>query len=145
MDLFPTFVSLAGGKTDGVKRDGHDLTALLRGEKGATSPWEVFAYYELDQLQAVRSGPWKLFLPLESFAKHPQYRKGRGLQGPLLFNVVEDIDTSENVAADHPGVVARLTALAEAVKADLGDRDRPGAGQRRIGKIANPKPVTRDR
>jgi len=145
MDLFPTFVSLAGGKTDGVKRDGHDLTALLRGEKGATSPWEVFAYYELDQLQAVRSGPWKLFLPLESFAKHPHYRKGRGLQGPLLFNVVEDIDTSENVAADHPEVVVRLAALAETVKADLGDLDRPGAGQRRIGKIANPKPVTRDR
>jgi arylsulfatase A-like enzyme len=146
MDLYPTFVKLAGGVPDSVKRDGHDIRPLLFGEENAKSPWEVFAYYELDQLQAVRSGPWKLFLPLEDFAKHPHYQKNDRERAPLLFNVVEDVDTSDNVAAAHPEIVARLTALAETVRADLGDAGKPGSGQRPPGKIAgDPKPVTRDR
>lgn len=142
MDLYPTFVKLAGGTPDGVKRDGHDISPLLLGE-GAVSPWEVFAYYELDQLQAVRSGPWKLFLPLESYAKHPVFRKG-GENGPALFNVVEDIDTSDDVAARHPETVARLTALADQVRADLGDTGKHGAGQRPPGKVDQPRPVVRE-
>ncbi len=143
MDLYPTFVKLAGGKDDGVKRDGRDIVPLILGEADAKSPWEVFAYYDLDQLQAVRSGPWKLFLPLEQFSQHPRYKRGAGLQGPLLFNVVEDTDTSENVAEQYPEIVARLGELAEAVKADLGDQGKPGAGMRPPGKVENPMPVTR--
>lgn len=144
MDLYPTFVKLAGGTADAVKRDGHDIRPLLFAEDGAKSPWEVFAYYELDQLQAVRSGPWKLFLPLEDFAKHPHYKKSDRERAPLLFNVVEDVDTSDNVATSHPEIVARLTALAETVRADLGDMGKPGTGQRPVGKISGtPKPVTR--
>jgi len=144
MDLYPTFVKLAGGEGDAVRRDGHDIRPLLFGEVGATSPWEVFAYYSLDQLQAVRAGPWKLFLPLEIFANHPRYRNGAGLQGPLLFNVIEDVAGKNSVAAEHPEIVARLTALAEGVKADLGDSGKPGAGMRPPGIVANPKPLTRD-
>ena len=37
-------------------------------------------------------------------------------------------------------VVARLTALADRARADLGDRGKPGKGQRRIGRIENPTP-----
>lgn len=145
MDLYPTFVKLAGGTADAVKRDGHDIRPLLFGEKGAKSPWEVFAYYELDQLQAVRSGPWKLFLPLGNFAKHPHFKKNDREREPLLFNVVEDVDTSDNVASTHPEIVARLTALAQKVRADLGDSGKTGSGQRPVGKIASTaKPVTRD-
>ncbi len=142
MDLYATFAKLAGGKEDGTKRDGHDIAPLIFGEAGAESPWEVFAYYSLDQLQAVRSGPWKLFLPLDRFARHPHYRRGAGPQGPLLFNVVEDVACSDDLAGQHPDVVARLAALAEGVKADLGDLERPGAGMRPPGKVADPKPVT---
>jgi arylsulfatase A len=146
MDLYPTFVKLAGGVPDSVKRDGHDIRPLLFGEEGATTRWEVFAYYELDQLQAVRSGPWKLFLPLEDFAKHPHYKKNDRARAPLLFNVVEDADTSDNVAAGHPEIVARLTALAETVRADLGDMGKPGPGQRPPGKISGtPKAVALER
>lgn len=145
MDLYPTFVRLAGGTADAVKRDGQDIRPLLFAEDGAKSPWEVFAYYELDQLQAVRSGPWKLFLPLDDFAKHPHFKKNDREREPLLFNVVEDVDTSDNVAAAHPEIVARLTALAESVRADLGDSGKAGSGQRPVGKIAGtPNPVTRD-
>src|SRR5690606_588288 len=105
------------------------------------SPYEAFYYYERDQLQAVRSGEWKLFLPLKSFSRHPHLERGAP-PTPLLFNVVEDIGSTTNVAERHPEIVARLTALAEKARADLGDRDRPGANQRPPGKIENPTPRT---
>jgi arylsulfatase A len=141
MDLYPTFVRMAGGEKDDVKRDGLDITDLILGKEGAVSPHDVYAYYYTDQLQAVRSGPWKLFLPLSDFAQHPHFTKKEGGNSALLFNVVEDIACSKNVAPDHPEIVARLSALAEGVRADLGDKDTPGAGMRPPGKVETPVPV----
>lgn len=140
MDLYPTFVNFAKGTMDDTKRDGHDITPLILGEKNSKSPWEVFAYYDRDQLQAVRSGPWKLFLPLDEFVHHPHYQKGKGMQGPLLYNVVEDIGSTKDLATQQPEIVARLTAIAEDVKVDLGDSGRIGSGVRPPGKIENPVP-----
>jgi hypothetical protein len=99
----------------------------------------VFYYYYQDQLQAVRSGPWKLFLPLESFTRHPHFNRGQ-TAGTLLFNVVEDFGSTTNVAASHPTIVQRLMALADPAREDLGDKGRPGRGQRPPAKIANPTP-----
>ena len=48
---------------------------------------------------------------------------------------------SQNIAAENPEVVARLTALAGGVRADLGDRDAPGPGIRPVGRVDNPMPV----
>ena len=141
MDLYPTFVKMAGGKKDNVKRDGHDITDLILGKEGAKTPHEVYAYYYLDQLQAVRSGPWKLFLPLDDFRRHPHFTANEKPTETLLFNVVEDIDCSDNVAGENPQVVARLTELAEKVIADLGDMDAPGPGIREIGHNPDPLPV----
>lgn len=143
MDLYPTLVSLAGGGADAVKRDGHDIRPLLFGEESAGSPWRVFAYYELDQLQAVRSGRWKLFLPLGDFAKHPRYRRGQGDQGPLLYDVVADPACETDLAAVHPEVVERLTVLAAGVRADLGDAGVKGTGQRPVGKVPAPVPLVK--
>lgn len=136
MDLLPTFARLAGGR-EPLDRiiDGKNIAPLIYGEQGAKSPHEAFFYYQLDQLQAVRSGPWKLFLPLENPQRHGRFNKGPTQQ--LLFNLAEDIGTEHDVAADHPDVVARLTTLAEQARADLGDVDRPGAGQRARGVVEN--------
>lgn len=141
MDLLPTFARLAGGSapTDRII-DGKDIAPLLFGTPGATTPHEAYYYYQEDQLHAVRSGAWKLFLPIDANARHPHFKKGEA-PTPLLFNVVEDIASEHNVAADHPDVVARLMAIAEVAREDLGDRGRPGKGQRPVGKIAGaPKP-----
>ena len=51
-----------------------------------------------------------------------------------------DISCEKNVAGDHPEIVARLTKLAEAGRADLGDGKKRGSGQRAIGKMENPVP-----
>ncbi len=140
MDLLPTFARLAGGEPPSDRIiDGHDILPLLAGEAGEQTPYEAFFYYYQDQLQAVRSGPWKLFLPLEEPLRHPHHR-GKGPSPVLLFNVEEDLASEHNVAAEHPDIVARLTALAEKARADLGDKGKPGSGQRVIGHKENPVP-----
>ena len=47
-----------------------------------------------------------------------------------LFNLTTDIGERENVAAENPEVVERLTALADKAREELGDHDRIGAGVR---------------
>jgi arylsulfatase A len=140
MDLLPTFARLAGTQPPQDRIiDGHDIRPLMFGEPEAKTPYDVFYFYAQDQLQAVRSGPWKLFLPLETFSRHPHFRKGQPPE-PLLFHVVDDVGSTNNVARQHPEQVRRLTALAEIARADLGDLGRPGANQRPPGKVQHPKP-----
>lgn len=140
IDLLPTVAGLVGAELPNQKIDGLDISPLLLGESGAKTPHKAFFYYQTDQLQAVRSGPWKLFLPLASFQRHPHFQKGK-LSQPLLFNVEADIASNHNVAAEHPEIVARLTKLAETARADLGDSGRRGAGQRSAGRIEDPQPL----
>ncbi len=140
MDLLPTFALLAGtGPPQDRIIDGKDVRPLLFGEPGAKSPHEAFYYYSGSQLHAVRSGPWKLFVPMASPRRHPHHR-GRGPSPAMLFNVVEDVGCRENVAAEHPEVVERLMRLAAKARADLGDAGKPGAGQRPVGRFADPTP-----
>ncbi|MCA9179362.1 MAG: sulfatase [Planctomycetales bacterium] len=135
MDLLPTFAKLASGEAPRDRMiDGLDVAPLLYGEDGAKSPHEAYYYYHQDQLQAVRSGPWKLFLPVEPSNNHPHFR-GQQKPEPLLFHLYEDIGCRVNVAPQHPEVVAKLLAIAETARADLGDKSRAGRGQRPAGKI----------
>lgn len=144
MDLLPTFARLADANyTPKQKIDGHDIAALLYGKKNAKSPYSVFYYYMQAELQAVRSGPWKLFVPVKATARHPHFRPGQPVQ-PLLFNVEKDLGSRNELSGKHPDVVARLLKLAQAGRADLGDRDKVGAGQRPAGKISGqPQPLLR--
>jgi len=140
MDLLPTFAKLSGGTLPARTIDGHDIVPLLHGVPGATSPYDAFFYYQEAQLHAVRSGPWKMFLPVDAGGRHPHFKKGETPQ-PLLFNVVEDIGSKHNLAGEHPDIVARLNTLAAHAREDLGDTDRTGSGQRAPGKVDGPKPM----
>lgn len=138
MDLLPTFAKLAGGKSPKDRIiDGHDIAPLLFGEANAKTPYEAFYYYHLDQLQAVRSGPWKLFLPIEPIKSHPHFKKGQEHEA-MLFNIEEDLASEKNVAAEHPEIVSKLMKMAKKARGDLGDHGKRGAGQRPAGKVANP-------
>jgi arylsulfatase A-like enzyme len=140
MDLLPTFGHLAGtGPPQDRIIDGKDIRPLLFGDEGAKSPHDVFYYFYGKQLQAVRSGPWKLFVPLQNRTRHPHHR-GRGPSLGLLFNVVEDIGCQQDVAKENPDVVRRLMRLAEEARVDLGDVGRRGAGCRPVGRFEDPKP-----
>jgi arylsulfatase A-like enzyme len=139
MDFLPTFARLAGGgpPTDRIL-DGHDIWPILSGRPGAKSPCEAFYYYYLEQLQAVRSGPWKLYLPLEN-----KWRSFRGQTEPqpeALYDLAADPGETENLVDKRPDVVRRLTELAEKAREDLGDLNRPGRNQRPAGMVENPTP-----
>ncbi len=140
MDLMPTLTRLAGGEPPPDRiLDGHDIRPLLFAEPSAVSPYEAFYYYDRDQLHAVRQGPWKLFVPLDSFRRHPHFGDERPVE-PLLFNLLSDVGSARNVALEHPEIVDRLMALAEEARVDLGDRGRPGANQRPPGIVEDPRP-----
>ncbi|MBT6768035.1 MAG: sulfatase [Opitutales bacterium] len=140
MDLLPTFVKLAGGNPPSAGSvDGHDIASLLFGDADAKTPYESFYYYHQEQLQAVRSGPWKLFLPVESARRHPHFNEDRKAEY-LLFNLVEDIASEKDVALEHPNVVARLKRIADEARTELGDQGVQGQGQRLPGKVSNPVP-----
>ncbi len=140
MDLLPTFAHLAGTQppTDRII-DGKNIWPLISGQPNASSPHEAFYYYQIDQLQAVRSGKWKLHLPLK-----PKKRNwGRPIpEAPLaLYDLENDIAEKNNLAQHHPNVVKHLLALAEKARSDLGDLDRKGENIRPAGWIQNPKPL----
>jgi arylsulfatase A len=141
MDVLPTMASLTGQASPKLPIDGHDIAPLLFNEPDAKTPYEAFFYYQTTQLQAVRSGPWKLFPPLKPLGRHPHFGN-KASEQPLLFNVVEDVGSQVNVAEKHPDVVARLTALADRGRKEHGDAEQRGSGQREYGTVPNPVPPT---
>ncbi len=112
MDLLPTFAKLAGAEvpTDRVI-DGKDIWPTLAG--GAATPHEVFFYHGGNNLQAVRSGPWKLHV-----------KEGKPT---MLFDLDRDIGEANNVLASYPSVTAELVARIEAFEQDLSVNGRPAA------------------
>lgn len=142
MDFLPTFAAMAGGDVPRDRIiDGHNILPLILGSASAKSPYPVFYYYYSEQLQALRWGPWKLFVPLEEFSQHPHFTQGNSLK-PLLFDVVKDTASAVNLADKFPEVVDKMMGLAEEARQDLGDLGRPGANQRKPGKMDDPVPVT---
>jgi arylsulfatase A len=141
MDLLPTFARLAGAPRPAHAIDGHDVLALLCGEPTAKSPWDDagFAYYRMEQLQAIRAGPWKLYLPLEK--KIVTNARRTAPAKAELFDVRHDVHEDHEVSARRPEIVRRLQALAERIRTDIGDEDRPGKGQRPAGHVENPQPL----
>ena len=140
MDILPTFAALAGleAPRDRVI-DGRDITALLERPESAKSPTGVFYYYFMGQLQAVRSGRWKLHLPLKE-KRHgwhlaPYEEKG------MLFDLEANPGERANLLAEHPDVASRLAMLADRAREDIGDGDRQGRNQRPAGWVEQARPL----
>ena len=132
MDLLPTFAGLAGTTppTDQII-DGKDVWPLLAGTKNAKSPHQAFYYYRTTQLRAVRSGKWKLHLPVNRNASRPQI--AARFDKLQLYDLDTDPVEANNLAEQHPAVVNRLSALAEDARKKLGDIGRLGTEQRPAG------------
>ena len=145
MDLLPTYQRLSqldeSSPSDPKGThviDGKDIWPLISGEAGAKSPHEAFYYYYMDQLQAVRSGKWKLYLPLKEKRMSPV--RYVAMPEAELYDLVDDLSETTNVASEYPEIVARLNRLAEQAREELGDVRREGRGQRPAGFVENPTP-----
>ncbi|NLF39881.1 sulfatase [bacterium] len=134
IDFLPTFVRLAGGAPPEDRIiDGRDFSALLRNPAGSRSPRDTFFYYCANDLEAVRSGRWKLHV------------RKRGETMFALYDLVADIGETTDVAAQHPEIVKGLQAKLDACRADLGDKasGTAGANCRPPGRVANATPLTK--
>jgi arylsulfatase A len=96
----------------------------------------------MEQLQAVRAGPWKLYLPLEN--KFINNARKTAPAKAELYDVRNDVSEARELLAEHPAIAQRLLALAEAIRTEIGDVDRPGKGQRPAGRVDNPRPLVPD-
>ncbi len=147
MDILPTLAGLAGGQLPEKKIDGGDIWPLLGG-KVQTSPHGSFLFYRGLKLEAVRWGEWKLVLSAGGDGKRPTAKeKAEGKKKaksqdifPQLYNLTSDIGETTNVAEQNPEVVAKLQAIADATKNDLG-QDGVGPGCRPLGRVSNPQPL----
>ena len=138
LDVLPTFADLAGGSIPlGRIIDGKNIWPILSGKTNA-DPRAAFYYYQMDQLQAVRSGDWKLFVQMEN--KKRNWGKPEGRQSMKLFNLSKDIHEDKNLALENPVIVERLLEYAEKARADLGDVGVIGEGQRDAGWVEKPSP-----
>jgi arylsulfatase A-like enzyme len=144
IDLLPTFAHLAGAQVPSDRIiDGKDITPLLLGQNDAHTPHEAFYFYWGNDLQAVRSGRWKLHLPhayssLATPGAGGSPGKYENRQVPLsLYDLESDPGETRNVAGEHADVVQRLEQLAEEARQDLGDAatNRNGKNARKPGRL----------
>lgn len=136
IDLLPTCVSIAGGKVPAKPViDGRDLTPLLFGQT-KESQREAHYYFSSYNLQAVRQGPWKLALMTQASGKTKGAVDDDARVNPRLYNLDQEINEQTNLAAQHPDIVARLTALATRMTAEIGGTE-PTA-RRPAGEVENP-------
>jgi arylsulfatase A-like enzyme len=139
-DVLPTLVGLAGGKVPADRKiDGRDIWPLLAG-KTRKSPHEALYYFNSNQLQAVRSGAWKLAIAPQATGLPLGKAEPVKHTGPRLYNLDSDIGETRDVAAQHPDVVARLQEFIHQMDGDLGAKGI-GPGVRPPDRVQNPQPL----
>jgi arylsulfatase A-like enzyme len=138
IDILPTLARLCGARLPRRRIDGKDIWSLMSGEPGAKTPHEAYYFYRHNELQAVRSGKWKLHFPHSfrsmigepgSGGKAAGY--GRRKTELALYDLKSDIGEKHNVAAEHPKVVERLIKLADKMREDIGDSRKRMKGKNR--------------
>jgi arylsulfatase A-like enzyme len=134
IDLFPTLAHLCGASMpdDGRLVDGVRIGGLLGLDDARPDPDRPFVYIQDGTLEAVRVGRWKL---------HVRKRQREAVE---LYDLQADVGEATDVADAHPDVVARLSAVLDEVRRDLGDEATGvhGAGVRPIGRVAEARTVT---
>ncbi len=136
MDLFPTIAKIVDAPLPEVKLDGHDIFPFLQGQQAA-SPYEYFYYYQLEHLQAIRKGQWKIHLPLDSMYQHFHraiMREGRPV---ALYDLSKDDVESQNIAHLHPELVEELLGKVDQVRQELGDFGMKGKQVRPAALVDN--------
>jgi len=144
IDVLPTVAQLIGAELPTLEIDGANAWDLWMG--GDESPQDAyFFYYHTNNLEAVRSGKWKLHFPHGYRSMAGQTPGADGSPGKYdygaktalaLFDLEEDIGEANDVAAANPEVVARLSRLGDEMRAKLGDKltEVVGADNREPGR-----------
>ena len=127
VDILPTLCRLTGAKLPSYAIDGHDVWDLIRGAKGAKNPAEYYAFTTGAVFEGIMTGDgrWKLHVPHGyrhlmtpghdgSAGKFDQWKIGLS-----LYDLENDPKETTEVGDKHPGVRARLLAIAERHRAEF--------------------------
>jgi arylsulfatase A-like enzyme len=143
IDVLPTVAKLAGAPLPAKRIDGVDASDVLLGSVNGPSPHESLLFYWGNELHAIRNGRWKLHFPHTYRTLDGEPGKD-GQPGPYrqektelaLYDLVEDIGESKNVANEHGDIVRMLSSLADEARKDLGDQltKQTGKGVREPGR-----------
>jgi len=107
IDILPTLATVSRAKLPDAELDGKDILNIWKGKKKAVTPHEYF-FYVLDGL-AVRSGDWKYHKVL----RYTTTKQDQRIEGPVLYNLKDDIGETTNLIDKHPEVAARLSQALE--------------------------------
>jgi len=117
-DLYATCAQIVAATiSDNEGEDSASLLGMLQG--GTNGRGAAVINHSSGGMFAIRDGKWKLVAGTGSGGR--QAPKGKPFEKPYqLFDLDADLNESNNIAADHPDIVARLTALLETIR--HGDR-----------------------
>ena len=147
IDVLPTIARIINAPLPSHAIDGLDIFDLMCSKPGAKCPHEVFYhYFRQGELQAIRSGPWKLMLPHDVNCIVPDQLGGQGKPGksqmrkitePELYHLGNDLGETTNLANQKPEVLKSLLELADQGRKELGDSltKTQGSGVRPCGTI----------
>jgi uncharacterized sulfatase len=124
LDLFPTFLGLAGVKPPSdLELDGIDIGSLLL--QGAALPKRTLCWRYLDNVAAM-DGKWKLMGQYDRKTRQTNF-SGKAVQ---LYDLAADPAEKVDLAAGHPEIVGKLKTAHEAwEKAVENDRKRSARTQ----------------
>ena len=132
IDLLPTLAKLAGAQAPSDRViDGKNIGPLMFEEEEATGR-DTFLYFFKDNIDAIRSGKWKLHV------------RKRDQEVQELYDLEADIGETSNLYDQHPEVVKELEAKLQACREDIGDEavGMEGTNCRPIGQIDDPDTLT---
>ncbi|TFG48214.1 MAG: arylsulfatase [Candidatus Brocadiia bacterium] len=120
MDFLPTLAALSQAKLRADRTiDGKNIFSLMT-NPNAKTPHQAFFYYFQGQLEAIRSGEWKLILA---------HNRGKETVPMSLYNLKKDISEQNDISAENPEIVKYLSGLADNMRQELGDKIIPTQGR----------------
>jgi hypothetical protein len=151
IDILPTIAAVTGAAPPALPIDGVDILSLLEGHEDA-NPRNVFLYYYMGELRAVREGKWKRVFEHVTRSYVGVDPGNDGYPGPYafprvpaaLYDLENDVAETTDVSARYPEILERIDAIAEEARATLGDRltERQGSDVRPPGRARFPRPDT---
>ena len=147
IDMLPTLATLTDSKLPELTIDGKNVWDVLSGQTTKSPQKAYFFYYRINELFGVRYGKWKLYFPHRYRTMEGQEPGKDGLPGEYrmvdldeieLYDVVNDVSETHNVADENPEIVAEIKLLANDMRSRLGDSllELEGSETREPGRIA---------
>jgi len=139
IDFFPTFAEILSVPLPKRTIDGVSILALWDNVPDANPRKTFNYYYQKNALEAVRKDNWKLVFPhlhrtYEGSSPGKEGVNGGTKQiktGMALYDLRRDPGERYDVQKENPQIVAELSALANEVRADMGDDLMEVAGKNR--------------